>query len=323
MKLYEAYNFDLDEAMSKRIPQLKNSNKSKTTYREILSHSGGWIPYLSHQNTVFKKDKLRFKPRTVATKMSSRFPFALNDSLFVFKRYPKKILRRIRKTPVENVGNYRYSGLWFFLLPDLVERLSGQPFQQFLKKEFYDPLQAERLDFLPRRQFPKHEIVPTEVDSTFRKKLVHGWVHDEAAALMGGVSGNAGLFGNAASVLKVGILLLNNGTYNEKQFFKPETLAQFTKRAFPLRKNRRGLGFDKPGLDTLNPYPSNRVSQKSFGHSGFTGTLVWIDPEQDCIFIFLSNRVYPSRNQRGIYDLNIRSQLLDYALQWDTTPTSH
>ena len=177
-------------------------------------------------------------------------------------------------------------------------------------------MKLERLTFLPSKKYNKKEIVPTEYDSQFRKQLVQGWVHDEAAALMGGVSGNAGLFSNAASIMPILEMLLNNGTYNGRVYLKAETVALFTKRAYPNSNNRRGLGFDKPNLvgDEVR-YPSTLVSESSYGHTGFTGTLIWIDPKKNGFLIFLSNRVYPSRTQQGIYDMNIREQLLDHAFQ--------
>ena len=147
--------------------------------------------------------------------------------------------------------------------------------------------------------------------------MVQGWVHDEAAALMGGISGNAGLFSNSASIAPILQMLLNKGTYQGKVFLKPETVALFTQRAYPGSDNRRGLGFDKPALfeENKDPYPSRLASPKSYGHSGFTGTLIWVDPEKESFLIFLSNRVYPNRNQRGLYELKIREQLLDHAFQ--------
>ena len=194
--------------------------------------------------------------------------------------------------------------------------MSGLSFESFLKLHFYDPLQLQRLSFLPTRYFPKSEIVPTEYDKLFRKQLVQGWVHDEAAALMGGINGNAGLFANASSIAPLLELLLNKGSYNGKLLLKPETFKLFTQRAYPESTNRRGLGFDKPSVsEDQDAYPSNLASPSSFGHSGFTGTFVWVDPSEDCFIIFLSNRVYPSREQRALYQLGIRGKLLDYALQ--------
>ncbi|MCH1432991.1 MAG: serine hydrolase [Flavobacteriaceae bacterium] len=315
MKLYELYDIDLNERVSEYLPYLKRSNKKESSFKQVLSHSSGWIPYIAHQNFVRKKNG-KFKPRTLKINQTKRYPTQISDSLFVFKNYPKKIIRRIRKTEIKTVGEYLYSGLWFFLVPELTKQLSGLSFESFLKLHFYDPLQLQRLSFLPTRYFPKSEIVPTEYDNLFRKQLVQGWVHDEAAALMGGINGNAGLFANASSIAPLLELLLNNGSYNGKFLLKPETCKLFTQRAYPESTNRRGLGFDKPSVsENQDAYPSNLASPSSFGHSGFTGTFVWVDPSEACFIIFLSNRVYPSREQRALYELGIRGKLLDYALQ--------
>ena len=228
-------------------------------------------------------------------------------------------MRRIKRTPVEKIGEYRYSGLWFFLLPEMVQRLSGMSFDQFLDNHYYKPMGIERLTFNPSFNFPKDEIVPTEKDALFRKSLVQGWVHDEAAALMGGVSGNAGLFANATSLAKLLEMLLNEGQFEGKQYLKPETVKLFTSRAYSESDNRRGLGFDKPTVDTLpsERYPSEKSTPESFGHSGFTGNLVWVDPIHKCFMVFLSNRVYPTREQKALYELGIRGKILDVALQED------
>jgi len=315
MKLYELYNIDLEAKVSDYLPILQRSNKKNTVFKEVLSHSAGWIPYIAHQNLVRKKNG-NFKPRTLKPKFSKKYPYQISDSLFLHKKYTHKIMRRIRKTELKAVGEYVYSGLWFFLIPELTKKLSGLNFESFLKFHFYDPLQLERLTYLPTKYFPKNESVPTERDSLFRKQLVQGWVHDEAAALMGGVSGNAGLFANAASIAPLLELLLKKGSYQGTPFLKPETVKLFTERAYPDSANRRGLGFDKPSLaGEEDAYPSLLASPSSFGHSGFTGTFVWVDPTEECFIVFLSNRVYPTRDQRALYTLGIRGKLLDYALQ--------
>lgn len=318
MKLYESNNIDLDQKVADFIPMIKNTNKKNSTFREILSHQAGWLPYIEHQNTVRRKNG-KLKSRTLSAKQGKRYPNPISDSLFIHRKYEKKIMRRIKKTPVENIGDYRYSGLWFFLLPNMVERISGQSFDQFLDTHYYDPMEIERLTFNPSFKYSKEEIVPTEKDSLFRKTLVHGWVHDEAAALMGGVSGNAGLFANASSLAKLLQMLLDEGQFEGRQYLKPVTVKLFTSRSYPETENPRGLGFDKPTLDTIpeERYPSEKSAPESFGHSGFTGNLVWVDPVQRCFMVFLSNRVYPTREQKNLYRLSIRGKILDVALQED------
>jgi serine-type D-Ala-D-Ala carboxypeptidase len=318
MKLYELYNINLDRKVADYIPLIKNSNKKNSTLREIFSHQAGWLPYIEHQNTVRRKSG-KLKSRTLSSKQSKRYPKHLSDSLFIHRKYEKKIMRRIKKTPVEKIGEYRYSGLFFFLLPDMVQQMSGQSFESFLDNHYYKPMGIERLTFNPSFKYRKEEIVPTEKDSLFRKTLVHGWVHDEAAGLMGGVSGNAGLFANASSLTKLLEMILDGGQFQGKQYLKPETIKLFTERAYPKTENHRGLGFDKPTLDTIpsKRYPSEKSSPESFGHSGFTGNLVWVDPIHQCFIIFLSNRVYPTREQKNLYRLKIRGSILDVAIEED------
>ena len=179
-------------------------------------------------------------------------------------------------------------------------------------------MELKRMTFLPLKNYGQKEIIPTEIDSLFRKELVHGRVHDEAAALMGGVCGNAGLFANASNVAPLLEMLLNKGNYNGTNYLKPETIALFTGLAYPETENRRGLGFDKPELEPSEDgsrYPSKKCSPSSFGHAGYTGTFVWVDPEHNCFLVLLSNRVYPSRTHRNLYELGIRGKLLDYVIQ--------
>ena len=195
-----------------------------------------------------------------------------------------------------------------------MEDLTGEPFDAYLRKHIYDPLGLDHLGFLPARRQPGSVVVPTEADSIFRNDLTRGWVHDENAALMGGVSGNAGLFGTAADL---GVLMecySNYGKYRGVRILDSATVREFARVQFPDNDNRRGLGFDKPlpdnaSLPLQEAYPAPLASPRSFGHSGFTGTFVWADPENQLVFIFLSNRVYPSRDHRQLYELGLRKRL--------------
>ena len=312
MKLYELYDIDLDVPISDYLPFLKRSNKKHTTFTQVMTHSAGWIPYLEHHKTLHKKNG-KLKWRTVSQKQSKRFPYQISTSLFVHKNYYRTVKRRIKHSELPTVGEYKYSGLWFFLLPELVEKLSGMSVDHFLHHHFYGPLGLKRIAFRAGEKFSLDEIVPTEKDSLFRKTLVHGWVHDEAAALMGKLSTNAGLFANAQSLSVLLEMLLNKGVYNDRRYLESETIELFTSKTFPQTDNRRGLGFDKPIPKEIGKqtYPSRWASSSSYGHSGFTGILVWVDPQCDCFIIFLSNRVYPYRELSTIYKLNVRSKILD------------
>jgi CubicO group peptidase (beta-lactamase class C family) len=193
--------------------------------------------------------------------------------------------------------------------------LTGISYETYLKENIYRPLGAYSIGFNPYKYYPEENIIPTEYDSFFRKDSVRAWVHDENAALMGGISGNAGLFATANDLGKLMQMYLQMGIYGEHRFITEKTMREFTKVQFPENYNKRGLGFDKPLLNNSDlPFekasPAPEVSADSFGHGGFTGTYVWADPMNNLVYIFLSNRVYPSRKNTNLYKLNIRSALM-------------
>ena len=312
MKLYEDGLFDLDQTFGYYFPKIAKRDKRDMKMRDVLAHQAGlkpWIPFWSES----QRKNGKFRWNTVKADSSRHFPHRISDSgLFLHRKYrERKIYRMIKRSEVSEDKRYVYSGLPFYLFPELVERLSGLPFDEYLYQNFYQPMGAETLKFNPTQHFPLERIVPTEVDTFFRMDTLHGRVHDEGAAMMLGVSGNAGLFSNARDLAKIYQMLLNGGQYGGERYLKPETIAAFTKRQFPENDNRRGLGFDKP-LITYNPQLSSvarDATSQSFGHTGYTGTLVWADPAQNLLFVFLSNRVHPTRNNAKIYQLNVRPNI--------------
>jgi len=305
MKLYDQEKLDLNDKLSIYFKDLKNSNKKNTTIFQSMSHTSGWIPYISHQNLIRKKNG-KFKRSEIRNSKSRRFSTQINDSLFLRNSYSKKIFKRIKRSKIKSLNKYEYSGLFFFYVPKLIEIISGSNFEKY----FYDNIINKKnitLLFNPTNSFDKRFIVPTEFDSNFRNTLVHGYVHDEAASFMGGISGNAGLFGNAESI---GILLKDLDSKNG--VFKQSTIEKFTSYAFKNTSVRRGLGFDKPYQNKeQGTYPNLNLSKKSYGHTGFTGTMFWVDPSKELTIVFLTNRVYPSRLNESFYDDNIRSKLID------------
>ncbi|WP_188598259.1 serine hydrolase domain-containing protein [Polaribacter pacificus] len=314
MKLYDEGKIDLDLPFSKYWKPWKGrSDKKNLSLREILAHQAGLEPYIVFLNEVLKKDKT-VKPRFIQKKDKNRFTSQAYKQLFVKDRFKNKMYRQITRSKVSEEKKYTYSGLAFLLFPKLISDITNVDYALYLQEQFYTPLGASSLGYLPEHRSLSNAIVPTEYDSVFRKELTQNWVHDENAALMGGISGNAGLFGSAMDLAKIMQMYANYGYYNYKQYISKRTLKEFTKVQYPENDNRRGLGFDKPllGNDTLDitqSYPAPEVSQESFGHGGFTGTFVWADPKNDLVFIFLSNRVYPSRTHRNIYELNIRPKV--------------
>lgn len=312
MKLHDQGQFDLDQTMGHYWPEIAKGKKRDLVMRDVLAHQAGlraWIPYWSES----QKKNGKYRNKTVSTDSSAKYPYKISESgLYMHKDFiEKKIKKMIKRSKVRDEKKYLYSGLTFYLIPDLVERLSGKSFDQFLYDEFYIPLGAETLRFNAGQSFPLDRIVPTEVDTFFRMQTLHGVVHDEGAAMMLGVSGNAGLFGNAMDLGKVYQMLLNDGYYDSRRYLKAETVQEFTRVQFPENENRRGLGFDKPLLEYNKEGSSSAywASPSTFGHSGYTGTLVWADPDQDVLFIFLSNRVHPTRNNRKIYTLAVRPSI--------------
>lgn len=309
MKLYDENKLELNDKISDYFPELKRSNKKHTTIFQSLSHTSGWAPYISHQNFI-KKRNGDLKRSIVRNKMHKRFSVQMNNNLFLKNSYSKKLFKRIRKSKLNTVNAYDYSGLFFFYVPKLIHKVTGLNFENYFYNTFINKKEITLL-FNPTNVFSKKIIVPSEYDSIFRKELVHGFVHDEAASFMGGISGNAGLFGNAQSVGSLLNFLGPNST-----MFKQATVHKFTSYAFKNSKIRRGLGFDKPySNDEYGEYPNKNLSKDSFGHTGFTGTMFWVDPEKKFTIVFLTNRVYPSRKNQSFYENNVRSKLIDILIK--------
>jgi len=318
MKLYDKGIFSPDQTFGETFPRFKNTDKGDLSMREVLAHQAGleaWIPYWSRS----QRKNGNFKWNTVSSDSSRRFPYRLSDSdLFLHRQFrEKKIYRMIRKSEVSEEKEYLYSGLSFYLIPDYVKRMSTFSFDQFLRIHFYDPIGAETLVFNPAEKYSADRIIPTEVDTFFRMDTLHGIVHDEGAAMMRGVSGNAGLFSNAWDLASVYQMLLNGGMYHYRRFLSEETIYEFTRCQFCETGNRRGLGFDKPLVeyDSTKSSVAKGASPKSFGHTGYTGTLVWADPANDLLFVFLSNRVHPTRYNSTIYRLNVRPRIHNLVYQ--------
>ena len=314
MKLYDEKKLRLDDVISKYIKNLNGSNKKNSSFHELLIHQSGWKPYISHHLELIKKNG-KLKSRFINTRDSKK-SIELAKNLFIKNSYYNKIVRKIKRTKIESKGEYLYSGLFFCLVPEIVENISGKSFQNYLNENFYSKI-GVNLMFNPAKNYQMNKIVPTENDNTFRKQLVQGYVHDETAAIMGGVSGNAGLFGCANDVGKISELLLNKGSFNNEQLINESTVKYFSNpENYKNERAIRGLGFDKPRLTSSgNTTPSHKFSDSSYGHTGFTGTFFWIDPEKETIIVLLTNRVYPTRSYENLYDLDVRRKLIDLVIK--------
>jgi CubicO group peptidase (beta-lactamase class C family) len=311
MKLVDEGKLDLDSPFSTYWkPWRRIKDKKDLSLREILAHQAGLKPYIVFLSTITKKNG-KLKHRYIRSKKNKRFENEVFEGIYVKNTFNKKMYRIINRSKVSSEKKYRYSGLAFLIFPKLIEELTGQPYETYVSEIFYKPIGLKTLGFLPMsKKFP-NKIVPTEMDTLYRHALTKGWVHDENASLLGGISGNAGLFGTANDLANMMQFYMQFGRFNGKQIISEEIVKEFTKVQYPENENRRGLGFDKPlltnkELSLTKAYPAPGVSPDSFGHSGFTGTFVWAVPENQLVYIFLSNRVFPTRNNRNMYELNIR-----------------
>ena len=311
MKLYEQGKISLNSRLGDLCRCVRHSNKDTIRLINALTHQAQLTPWIAFwKYTVNRKGQLR--RRFYRRHKSHRFPYLVARQIYDGKRVRRLIFRKIRKSPLLPQKKYKYSDLSFYLYPAIIEKLTGQSFTRCLYENFYHPLGAYRLVFNPYKYFPLSQIVPTEYDSLFRHQLIHGTVHDEGAAMMGGISGHAGLFGNADDLAKLMQMYLNYGTYGGERFLSDTTVKRWTSYQFADQGNRRGLGFDKPLLKhPERGTPSPWASPLSFGHTGFTGTFTWADPQNGLLIVFLSNRVYPTRKNRNLIKYNIRTQIHD------------
>ena len=310
MKLKDEGKFSLEAGIDTYLPYFKNSNKAGISMRKILAHQAGFKSWIPFWETTLRRNGT-YKWKTIKKDSSARFPVKIAENMWLFKNYEKEIYKQIKRSDLEKEQKYLYSGLAFYLFPGIIEKLSKEDFTSYLDANFYDKLGATSLTYNPMKKYDLDKIIPTENDFFFRKRPIHGRVHDEGAILMSGVSGNAGLFSNANDVAKLMQMYLNKGTYAGVNYISEATIEEFTKYQFPENDNRRGLGFDKPSLGerSINGNTAISASDASFGHTGFTGTMVWMDPETKLLYIFLSNRVQPSRNNTLLYKLNTRTNI--------------
>lgn len=311
MKLYEEDKFSLDDKLSSYLPYLKHSNKSKITIKEALAHTArlkAFLPFWKETLGKAKQDETLY----AHNKYGDSTYLQVCDSLFIKKSYKDDIRKQIVSSSLGDKHKYIYSDLGFILLGDLVEHISGKSLDTYLQETFYEPLGLTNTSFNPLSHgINKENIVPTLEAVDFRQSKLQGFVHDESSALNGGIAGHAGLFSNAKDLFIICQMLLNGGVYDNKRYLKEETITTFNHRYFKKYQNRRALGFDKPLLSSSSAHCSKYCSEESFGHSGFTGTYLWIEPENKTIFIFLSNRVYPDAKSNKLAQMNIRTNIQD------------
>ncbi|MFA5328595.1 MAG: glycoside hydrolase family 3 N-terminal domain-containing protein [Prolixibacteraceae bacterium] len=318
LKLYDEGKIDLDKPVANYFPDWKNrlfhrSNKNDISVRELYAHQSGLVPFIGFYKQSLKNGKP--SPKWYSIRPDESHSLYVAPGMYLENRFLKTVWRDIRKSPLKTRGKYVYSDLPLVITPQIVENVSGSDFRQFVYDNFYKPLGAYEVTYLPLQKFSRDKIVPTENDDYYRFQQLQGSVHDESAAVLGGVSGNAGVFASANDLGKLMQMYLQMGTYGGKQYVSEATMKEFTSVQFPQNNNHRGIIFDKPAINngSLKPeddYPCPEASPESFGHFGYTGTFVWMDPEYNLMYIFLSNRVYPTRNNNLISKMNIRTEIL-------------
>jgi len=305
MRLTEEGRLNLDSTIGTYFPIARKTNKANISIRELMLHQAGLIPDIQ----TYEK----LKPTDISTDSSAIYPVKVSAHFYLRKNYFRDVmLQDVLNSPLKTRGQYVYSDVSMVLMKEINETITATPLNDYVQDNFYDPLGMQTAGFLPYKRFPSDRIVPTENDEVFRHSLLLGYVHDPTAALLGDVSGNAGLFANSNDLAILYQMLLNKGTYGGDEYFKPQTVDLFTAKQSAV--SRRGLGFDRWDPIADRHYPSRLASPQTYGHTGYTGIGVWVDPQYNLVYIFLSNRVNPKVTDK-LSSLQIRPRIMDVVYQ--------
>lgn len=305
MQLYDQGKLNLDSTVGYYLPLARKTNKNDLRVREVLEHQAGLIPDIPTLTAIV--------PTDYSSDSSAAFPTKVNEGYYLRKNYFKDVMwPEMLNSPVKTRGQYVYSDLSMCFMQQIIETLTTIPENVYVQQQFYNPLGMQNAGFLPLFRFPPTQIIPTENDQVYRHALLVGYVHDPTAALMGGVAGHAGLFANANDIAILYQMMLNRGSYGGVLYIKPETVDLFTAKQSDV--SRRGLGFDRWDPIADHHYPSELASPRAYGHTGFTGTCVWVDPQYNLVYVFLSNRVNPDIGSK-LGSLNIRPRIQDVVYQ--------
>jgi beta-glucosidase-like glycosyl hydrolase/CubicO group peptidase (beta-lactamase class C family) len=310
MQLTEAGKVDIHRPLSEFLPDLKGTNKNWMVVSDIMAHYAGltnWLPF--YKQTLSKEPEFIGKPsyQYYRYEPTDSFDVPVAANLFLRHDYMDSVMHEIRTSDLRPNTNYKYSDLGFYLFAKMVQNQTGKPLNVFAEESFYQPLGLQNTCFNPSQRFPINRMPPTEEDHYFRMQRVQGYVHDMGAAMLGGVSGHAGLFASANDLAVIMQMLLQKGYYGRHRFFQPQTVNEFTTRH--QRSARRGMGFDMFPLGGTPSNMSSLASDRTFGHTGFTGTCAWVDPSSNLVYIFLSNRTYPSMHNTRLERLDIRQRI--------------
>ncbi|MGB2704423.1 MAG: glycoside hydrolase family 3 N-terminal domain-containing protein [Chitinophagaceae bacterium] len=312
MKLYEEGRLKLDDKLKDYLSWVKGTNKEDLKIDDILLHQAGLIPFIAFYKETIDAGTGNPNPAIYSSKQQKGYGVRVAENIYLRNDWQDTMMYRILKSPLGPKNKYVYSDNDFIFLGKIVEEITGMTLDQYAQKTFYEKIGMYSTGFKPRNRYQLECLVPTETEKHFRQQTTRGDVHDEGASMFGGVAGHAGLFSNAYDLSLLYQMLLNGGELNGVRYLKPETIKFFT--AYHSKVSRRGFGFDKPEKDNAlrkDPYPSSLASAETFGHTGFTGTCVWVDPKADLVYIFLSNRVYPTRDNGKLSQMGIRGKIQD------------
>ena len=313
MKLYDEGKLSLDKTLGTYLPWVRKSDKKNLNIENILLHQAGLVPDVVFYKKTIDPVTHQPLPQYFQPDSSAKFSVRVAQNLYLRTDYADSMNQSILDSKLLKGNKYVYSDNDFIFMGDVVKAISGLRLDKYADENFYKPMGLTAIGFTPRNRFDTNLVAPTEADDYFRHQHLHADVHDEGSAMFGGVAGHAGLFSNVESIAGILQMFLNGGTFNGKQYLKPETLKLFT--AYNSSISRRGIGFDKPDKDNYttteaHPYPSRYASPLTFGHTGYTGTCIWVDPKYDLVYVFLSNRVNPTRSN-NLYKYNIRGAIED------------
>jgi len=309
MKLVDERKISIENPIKYYLSSVDMTDKADLTIKDIMAHNARlfpWIPF--YENTVLSRRTTGLNPRYYSTTLNVDYNVPVAKNMFMRADYRDTVWQNIITSKLRESDSYRYSDLGFYIMQKIVETTSGKKLNVYADNSFYKPLGLRHTSFNPIEKFPINDIAPTEIDNYFRYQTIHGYVHDMGAAMMGGVSGHAGLFSNSRDIAVIMQMLLNGGIYGNQQYIKKETIDLFTHRH--PRSTRRGIGFDMKELDSGKPKSMSDLAPAStFGHTGFTGTAAFADPENNIIFIFCANRTFPSSTNTTFINRDYRSKV--------------
>lgn len=305
MKLVEEGKLDVNKTLGDYLQFPAGNAYAQVTIKNMLSHCAGFTPWIPFYTKTISKGTLDTK--IYKTSAQEGYSLQVADGIYILDSYRDSIFNQIIQTPLSSDKSYKYSDLGYYFIQRIVEKQSGMSLDAFVAQHFYNPMGLSSIGYQPLKRMKAEVIAPTENDKSFRSQHIRGHVHDQGAAMMGGVAGHAGLFSTAQDLAAIMQMLMDNGEYGGKKYLSPETIQLFNTRHFS--GNRRGLGFDKPSLSPGHGSTCREASANSFGHTGFTGTMCWADPDSGLVYVFLSNRVNPDAENKKLQDLNIRTDI--------------